>query len=115
MRSVVFAAVAATVLPAMLAAAGCSGAPGGDSGGGDLFVAFPSSFQPFRTWPAYHSDGPAPGTVPDAVLGERTQFISKVPPAAATEFPIGTMIVEARANGLIFAASKRGGGFNASG
>ena len=113
-----------------VAATGCSGgaaaaggasdggaAPGGAPDGGrpDIFIAFASSFQPFRTWPSFHSDGPAPGTVPDNVLGERTQYVSQIPPPDATAFAVGTMIVEVRANGTIFASSKRGANFNFAG
>lgn len=100
-------------------AAGVLGACGG---GGmdapDTFLAFSSTFAPFRSWPAFHSDGPADdGTFPADVLGPRTQYINTVPPHGATEFAVGTVIVEARESGAqkIFAAVKRGGGFNAGG
>jgi hypothetical protein len=104
-------------LAAAAAGAGCSGAAAEPAAGDapDVFVAFDSAWQPFRSWAAFHSDGPAPGTVPDDVLGERTQYINRIPPADAKEFPVGTMIVEARANGTFFAAVKRGGNFNITG
>jgi hypothetical protein len=87
--------------------------------GNSAFLAFSSTFQPFRTWTSVHSDGPPAGAYPDHpdVLGPRTQYINELPPAGATEFPIGTVIVEAReSSGMrIFAAVKRGGGFNVAG
>jgi hypothetical protein len=81
------------------------------------FIAFTSSFAGFRNWTAFHSDGPAPGSVTPDVLGPRTQYINKVPQHRTDEFPVGTIIVEAREAGaqLIFAAVKRGGDFNVAG
>jgi hypothetical protein len=83
----------------------------------DTFLAFNTSFVPFRTWPMFHSDGPIDdGTLPPGVAGPRDQFLNEVPPAGATVFPIGTIIVEVRTDtGKIFASVKRGGGFNAAG
>ena len=105
-----------------LAAAGCATGCGAGTGGAgdapDTFLAFSSTFAPFRSWTAVHSDGPADdGTFPPDVLGPRTQYVRQVPAAGSTEFPIGTVIVEARetAGQKIFAAVKRGGGFNAGG
>lgn len=84
-----------------------------------VFIAFTDDFQPFRTWTSFHSDGPGSDEFPDHpdVLGPRTQYLSKPPPHGSTEFPVGTIIVEARENATmrIFAAVKRGGGFNAAG
>jgi hypothetical protein len=110
---------------AALGAVACGGGSGGeDAGDPDTFLAFATTFLPFRTWPSFHSDGPADdGTFTPDVLGPRTQYIKTPPPSGATEFPIGTIIVEARENGVlnenggqkIFAAVKRGGGFNITG
>jgi len=96
--------------------AACSGKtkPAADSN--VTFVAFPATFQPFRTWTSFRSDGPPDdGTFPPAVLGGRTQYVSKLPPHGSKEFPVGTIIVEARDNGNILAGVKRGGGFNSTG
>ena len=84
---------------------------------GEPFLAFATSFQGFRSWPSYHSDGPRPGSYPPDVLGPRTQYINQRPPHGQTTFPVGTMIVEARESGerKIFAAAKRGGGYNPRG
>jgi hypothetical protein len=79
------------------------------------FIAFTADFADFRSWSSYRSDGPAPGTVPDDVLGQRTQYLNQLPGAGATAFPLGSIVVEARANGKFFAGAKRGGGFNAAG
>ena len=84
----------------------------------DFFIAFASTFQTFRTWPSFPSPGPTDdGTFPPDVLGPRTQYVNRVPPHGATEFPIGTVIVEARESGAkkIFAAVKRGRDFNRTG
>lgn len=101
--------------------AGVPSACGTSSGPGDAsetFLAFSSTFAPFRSWTSFHSDGPTDdGTVPADVLGPRTQYINTPPPHGASEFPVGTVIVEARESGLqkIFAGVKRGGGFNTGG
>ena len=100
----------------LAAIAACSGksAPSADSN--ETFVAFPASFQPFRTWTQFHSDGPADdGTFPAAVLGPRTQYINKVPPHGSKLFPVGTIIVEVRDSGAILAGVKRGGTYNLGG
>jgi hypothetical protein len=84
----------------------------------DTYIAFASSFAPFRTWTSFHTDGPADdGTFPADVLGPRTQYINLLPPHGASAFPVGTIIVEAReSNGnKIFAGVKRGGEFNLTG
>ncbi len=102
---------------ALVAAVGC-GSGGGDDAPPETFLAFATSFAPFRSWTSFHSDGPADdGTFTPDVLGPRTQYISKLPPSGSTEFPVGTLIVEARESATmkIFAAVKRGGGFNAGG
>ncbi len=85
----------------------------------DTFIAFTDTFQPFRTWTSFHSDGPPAADYPNnpGVIGPREQYINKVPPHGSTQFPVGTVIVEARQNTAmnIFASVKRGGGFNAAG
>ena len=89
-----------------------------DDGAPTTFIAFQTTFAEFRTWTSFHSDGPADdGTFPADVLGPRTQYINKLPPTGATEFTVGTVIVEARENAAhkIFAGVKRGGGFNSTG
>ncbi len=104
------------LLAIIAVASGCSSPAPTDAL--DTFLAFNSTFADFRTWTSFHSDGPADdGTYPPDVLGPRTQYINKLPPAGSTLFPTGTVIVEARESGTmhILAAVKRGGGFNASG
>jgi hypothetical protein len=100
--------------------AGCGSSGGSGDAGGDPvpFLAFTTTFEPFRSWTSFHSDGPADdGTFTPDVLGPRTQYINKLPPSGSSEFPVGTVIVEARENGTqkIFGAVKRGGGFNLTG
>ena len=82
------------------------------------FIAFRTTFQPFRTWTSFHDDGPPDdGTFPADVLGPRTQYVNRLPPHGSKEFPMGTVIVEARESGAmeIFAGVKRGGDFNVTG
>src|SRR5258706_1976801 len=83
---------------------------------GSVFVAFAKDFADFRTWTSFHSDGPT-GNFPPDVLGPRTQYVNKVPAKGSTEFPVGTIIVEARESGAknIFAGVKRGANFNSAG
>jgi len=103
-------------LSALAVLAACSGSAD-EAPDPASFIAFSSSFADFRAWPAFHSDGPAEGTAPAEVLGPRTQYLNRLPPAGATEFPIGTIVVEARESGAmkIFAGVKRGAGFNPGG
>jgi hypothetical protein len=85
---------------------------------GDSFLAFASSFDGFRDWPSFHSDGPVnDGTVDPEALGARMLYINEPPPAGSVDYPVGTIIVEARETGLlnIFAKVKRGGGYNRGG
>ena len=108
--------IAAFAIAAFGIAACGSGAAASDAT--DSFLAFSSTFAPFRTWTSMHSDGPPDdGTFTPDVLGPRTQYINQLPPSGATEFPIGTVIVEVRESQAmkIFAAVKRGAGFNAGG
>ncbi len=106
-------------LVAMAAACGSSGAPPPLPDASPIvFIAFTTTFQPFRTWTSFHDPGPPDdGTFPADVLGPRTQYINKLPIHGETEFPIGTIIVEARENAAmeIFAGVKRGDDFNATG
>jgi|ERR1700733_7031385 len=105
----------------LLAACGKAPKPTADGADTSTFVAFVSTFQPFRTWTSFHDLGPPDqddaSTYPAVVLGPRTQYINTLPPTGATEFPVGTVIVEARESGLmkIFASVKRGGGYDAEG
>jgi hypothetical protein len=100
-----------------LVTVGC-GTPARPDGGPGSFIATPSTFAPFRTWTSFHDDGPPlDAGFPDSVLGPREQYINTEPPSGSTEFPVGTVIVEARESGNmhILAGVKRGGGFNAAG
>jgi hypothetical protein len=100
----------------LIIAAGCSSS-GATADAGDTFIAFNSSFEPFRTWTMVHDDLEDPsGTLGSGVAGPRDQYINMLPPAGSTEFPNGTIIVEVRTDsGKIFASVKRGGDFNAGG
>ncbi len=100
---------------ALVALLGACAGHGGSSDAPNVFIAFADTFQSFRTWTSFHDDyeaSPSP-----EVNGPRTQYINQTPPHGSTEFPVGTIIVEARENAAmnIFAAVKRGGDFNATG
>lgn len=114
---VVFNSSAALVVTVLLAVAGCAkhttSTTTGDAA--DEFVAFAPSFSPFRTWTSYMDTLADDGSLPTGVGGPRTQYINMLPPSGSTEFPIGSIIVEVREDGKIFASVKRGGDFNASG
>jgi hypothetical protein len=92
-------------------------APPPPPGPDEPFIAFASTFADFRSWPSFHSDGPPVGSYPEDVLGPRTQYLNRRPPPGRTTFPVGTVIVEARESGerKIFAAVKRGAGYNPRG
>ncbi len=111
MRRAVLVAVVALV-----PLGGCTTEEPGQTG--DSFLAFSSSFKGFRSWTSFHSDGPVDdGTQDPQALGARMLYINKVPPAGTAEFPVGTILVEARETGQlnIFAKVKRGGGYNRGG
>jgi hypothetical protein len=99
---------------AVVALAACAG--GTDAPAPDTFIAFNTTFAPFRTWTMVHDDLVDDGTLPPGVAGPRDQYINDLPPAGSVEFPVGTVIVEVRTDtGKIFASVKRGGDFNAAG
>jgi hypothetical protein len=82
---------------------------------GSVFLAVASDFSGFESWTSssYTSTTPTGST---HVSGTRTVYINQAPPAGATEFPIGTLIVKVtEADGKIFARAKRGGNFNSAG
>ncbi|HEY4242989.1 MAG TPA: hypothetical protein VGM88_24405 [Kofleriaceae bacterium] len=104
----------------MIALAGCGGSAASDCSAVDpatmTFIAFAGCFDDFRDWTSFHDDLEDP-SLDAAVNGPRTQYINNPPPHGATEFPIGTIIAEARESGTmpIFFGIKRGGGFNNTG
>jgi hypothetical protein len=96
-------------------AAACGASPAAPEGDGGTFVAFGSDFQGFRSWTRQTLENPAPGGATH-VAGTRSIYVNMLPPAGATEFPVGTIIVKTTdADGKIFARAKRGGAFNARG
>lgn len=108
-----------------LVAAGCGSSPASDSGGSSSeirapFVAFGDDFAPFRTWPATPAvaDGIPAGI--HGNLGPMTVYRNHAPPAGATEYPVGTILVKetqeaSPAARKVFAMVKRGGDFNDTG
>lgn len=81
------------------------------------FVAFSGDFQGFRAWPSFTMPA-APDQGGGAhVAGDRTVYVNQVPPAGATEFPKGTIVIKEMkgADPKLFAMVKRGGGYNGTG
>ena len=101
-----------TALAATIAcAAGCSGGAAAPTG----FVAQNIDFKGYQSWTSFTLDSTSP-TGSTHVSGKRTVYINHLPPADATEFPIGTIIVkETAADGKIFARAKRGADVNPTG
>ncbi len=101
---------------AAVALAGCSGAgeePAREQK--DVFVAFAADFRGFHSWPAYDvtEDADLVGIHDGSTVME---YINALPPAGATSFPVGTVIVKEATGGTqaheMFAMVKRGGGYN---
>lgn len=85
-----------------------------DSAVPEVYIAMQSNFSGFKDWEAIPVSTGDTGHVD----GDRTVYINHRPPAGATEFPVGTMIVKtiAWSGGLdVHARAKRGGGFNPEG
>lgn len=82
---------------------------------GDVFIAFQTTFDGYETWHSKQVEGHIQGIT--HLSGPRTVFIKELPPAGATEFPVGTVIAKEMNDGSqqVFAMVKRGGGYNASG
>jgi hypothetical protein len=98
---------------AVAALAGCGG--DADADAGPTFIAYARDFQGFEKWPSETFDDPNPGGATH-VAGVRTVYLNHAPPAGATAFPIGTIIVkQTPIDGKIFGQVKRGGGYNAAG
>jgi hypothetical protein len=103
----------------------CSSAGAGDTG---QFIPLQKDFVEFRSWvrfdlgpgidPARIDGGAADGAVHVAV--PRAVYLSAVPPAGSTSFPVGTILVKTTGEGTAtpgetFAMAKRGGSYNARG
>ena len=107
------------------AAAACSSADAPAPNPDDsCFVAYAPNFNGFQSWSSYTYDAGTQGAptsfVVSHVSGVRTEYINELPPAGATEFPVGTMIVKEIAandptNHQTFAMVKRGCDYNAAG
>lgn len=103
------------VVLALAALAGCSGASSDTTDGGASFVAFAADFAGFSTWEKVQFSTTADQGL-SHVKGTRTVYINRKPPAGATSFPVGTVIVKVTdADGKIFARAKRGATFNPKG
>lgn len=98
-------------------AAGC----GGSDDGGATFIALDRDFAGFQSW---YATGPLPFNQLSATVdptGTHVGFVNRRPPAGATRYPVGTIVVKAiepsadATTWEMFGMAKRGGGFNASG
>lgn len=82
------------------------------------FVATEADFVQFDTWERFDR-GPR-GFLPSHPDGETYVYLNRRPPAEATTYPIGTIIVRVTVAGPstgweVHAMVKRGGGYNAAG
>jgi hypothetical protein len=108
----------AVLILAAAAIAGCGG--GSDGGQGATFIALDHDFAGFQGWyQAALPYNPLSATVDPT--GAHVGFLNRRPPAGATRYPVGTMIVKAvepsddDTTWELFGMVKRGGGFNAGG
>jgi len=107
------AGLVAATLAAAIAAGGCGG--GGSNGDPLSMVAFARDFAAFRSWPSRTTESEV-SLGGSHIAGTRIVYINQMPPAGATAFPIGTLIVKnMQTDGRLFARSKRGGGYNVTG
>ena len=112
---IVRAARASGVALALTLAAGCGGGAGAPTVPSGDFIAQNIDFRGYQSWTSYVIDDGTPGGATH-VSGKRTIYINHLPPAGATEFPVGTIIVkETAADMKIFARAKRGDDFNTTG
>src|SRR5262245_43626420 len=80
------------------------------------FIALDNDFADFREWMVFMLDAKTHA----AAKGPVNVFLNKLPPAGATKFPTGTIVVKTVEAGepsawTIHAMVKRGGNFNANG
>jgi hypothetical protein len=96
-------------------AAGCSSSGSSEPAADGTFVAYNSDFRGYQTWASFSLDNSDPGGSTH-VAGKRTIYINHEPPAGASQFPVGTIIVkETMVDGKIFAQAKRGGTYDGTG
>ena len=102
------------------AAMACSSSGETEEPVGSTFIAFAKDFQPFRDWESLPAEPFSEAPTSTHTSGPRTVYINKMPPAGATEFPVGTIIVkeaetDPASERAVFAMVKRGGTFNSKG
>jgi hypothetical protein len=106
------AALAWLLAGAALPACGSEAPP--DDGGSGGFIAQGSSFAGFEQWARFEITGELPGS-PHVGL-QRTVYVNQLPPAGATEFPVGTIVLKtASGSDEIHAMVKRGPDYNVMG
>jgi len=105
---------------ALLTVVACSTGPSGPPEPAQ-FVAIPSDFQPYASWPSFYVEGSAQNENFEAG-GPRTVYINQVPAHGSDHFRVGTILVKVIPAGStyppdwqVFAMVKRGGGFDAEG
>jgi hypothetical protein len=84
----------------------------------EVFVAMERDFQPFRSWGSTLIT-PVEAQGETHLIAPRRIYVNAFPPASATQFPVGTMVVKEAAADKgqvrLFGMVKRGAGFNAEG
>lgn len=103
----------ALLTPAFLTGCGPASSSGADAGDSETFIALQSDFAGYESWNQFDGGNQPIDNI--TLTGQRTLYVNKLPPAGATTFPIGTIIVKTTVGAQTFAMAKRGGGFNAAG
>jgi hypothetical protein len=119
-----FALLAALCVAAVAALVACSSAAEpsttADPTDSTCFLALPSDFAPFKTWPSNHFESSSDVGGGVHVSGPRTEYYNHAATKGATSFPVGTLIVKVLESAdptqhHVFAMAKRGCGFNSEG
>lgn len=111
------AALSALAFALLSCSGGGANTPNGDGNGATTFLAFGKDFRGYHAWQDYDvtDDADLAGIHDGSTVIE---YINRLPPSGASEFPVGTIIVKEATGGTLphelFAMVKRGGGFNAA-
>ena len=96
-------------------AVSCTSSGPSDALADGTFIAQNGDFKGYQDWASFSLDNPNPGGSTH-VAGKRTIYINHEPPAGASEFPVGTIVVkETAVDGKDFRAGQARGTFNGTG
>jgi hypothetical protein len=110
----------ASLTAVAFAMASCASSTGKERDAGDgSYLAFASNFAGYEDWDHAASIGAEGAPVGVHDLGPMTVYWNQLPPAGASEFEVGTIIVKQTDPSAValqvFAMVKRGGGYNSGG